>query len=68
MSGIYKLKKEARKKINLIVKNFYICLRQFHMEYLEFELPIKELHDQLEKCDSIGAENDIDVSETCDSN
>ena len=34
------------------------------MEYLDFELPIKELHDQLKKCDSIGVENDIDVSET----
>ena len=34
------------------------------MEYLEFELPIKELHEQLKKCDSIGAENEIDVSET----
>tara|TARA_A100001011_G_scaffold399202_1_gene506747 strand:- start:3008 stop:3961 length:954 start_codon:yes stop_codon:yes gene_type:complete len=35
------------------------------MEYLEFELPIKELHDQLKKCNSIGTENEIDVSETC---
>ena len=34
------------------------------MEYLEFELPIKELHEQLNKCVSIGAENEIDVSET----
>ena len=34
------------------------------MEYLDFELAIKELHDQLKKCDSIGVENDIDVSET----
>jgi acetyl-CoA carboxylase carboxyl transferase subunit alpha len=34
------------------------------MEYLDFELPIKELHDQLKKCDSIGLENEIDVSET----
>jgi acetyl-CoA carboxylase carboxyl transferase subunit alpha len=35
------------------------------MEYLEFELPIKELEDQLQKCLSIGEESDIDVSETC---
>jgi acetyl-CoA carboxylase carboxyl transferase subunit alpha len=35
------------------------------MEYLEFELPIKELEDQLEKCLSIGDESDIDVTETC---
>ena len=34
------------------------------MEYLEFELPIKELHEQLKKCDLIGDENEIDVSET----
>jgi acetyl-CoA carboxylase carboxyl transferase subunit alpha len=35
------------------------------MEYLEFETPIKELHDQLDKCKLIGSESDIDVTETC---
>ncbi|WP_067150898.1 acetyl-CoA carboxylase carboxyltransferase subunit alpha [Pseudotamlana agarivorans] len=35
------------------------------MEYLEFELPIKELEDQLQKCAIIGKESDVDVSETC---
>ncbi|MDC6367769.1 MULTISPECIES: acetyl-CoA carboxylase carboxyltransferase subunit alpha [Flavobacteriaceae] len=35
------------------------------MEYLEFELPIKELEDQLQKCMIIGEESDVDVSETC---
>nr|WP_297309244.1 acetyl-CoA carboxylase carboxyltransferase subunit alpha [uncultured Flavobacterium sp.] len=35
------------------------------MEYLDFELPIKELVDQLEKCAIIGQESDIDVSDTC---
>ncbi|TNJ42416.1 acetyl-CoA carboxylase carboxyltransferase subunit alpha [Tamlana fucoidanivorans] len=35
------------------------------MEYLEFELPIKELEDQLQKCKIIGKESDVDVSETC---
>ena len=35
------------------------------MEYLEFELPIKELEDQLEKCQIIGEESDVDVTETC---
>jgi len=35
------------------------------MEYLEFELPIKELHDQLDKCKLIGAESEVDVTETC---
>ena len=35
------------------------------MEYLEFELPIKELEDQLHKCQIIGEESDVDVSETC---
>jgi acetyl-CoA carboxylase carboxyl transferase subunit alpha len=35
------------------------------MEYLEFELPIKELEDQLEKCQLIGNESDVDVTETC---
>jgi acetyl-CoA carboxylase carboxyl transferase subunit alpha len=35
------------------------------MEYLEFELPIKELEDQLQKCQIIGQESDVDVTETC---
>ncbi|MDE3744103.1 acetyl-CoA carboxylase carboxyltransferase subunit alpha [Maribacter polysaccharolyticus] len=35
------------------------------MEYLDFELPIKELEDQLDKCLIIGEESDVDVSETC---
>jgi len=36
------------------------------MEYLDFELPIKELHDQLNKCKLIGKKSNIDVTETCD--
>ena len=36
------------------------------MEYLEFEMPIKELNDQLDKCRLIGDESDIDVTETCE--
>ncbi len=35
------------------------------MEYLEFELPIKELEEQLVKCKMIGDESDVDVTETC---
>jgi len=35
------------------------------MEYLDFELPIKELHDQLDKCKNIGNESNFDVTETC---
>lgn len=35
------------------------------MEYLDFELPIKELEDQLDKCMIIGEESDVDVAETC---
>ena len=35
------------------------------MEYLEFELPIKELEEQLQKCRLIGNESEVDVSETC---
>ena len=35
------------------------------MEYLDFEMPIKELEDQLEKCQIIGEESDVDVSATC---
>ncbi|WP_233897187.1 acetyl-CoA carboxylase carboxyltransferase subunit alpha [Tenacibaculum piscium] len=35
------------------------------MEYLDFELPIKELEDQLVKCVAIGEESEVDVTETC---
>lgn len=35
------------------------------MEYLEFELPIKELEEQLQKCQVIGEESEVDVTETC---
>ena len=36
------------------------------MEYLDFELPIKEINEQLSKCRVIGDENEIDVTDTCD--
>ncbi|MCH9659548.1 MAG: acetyl-CoA carboxylase carboxyltransferase subunit alpha [Bacteroidetes bacterium] len=35
------------------------------MEYLEFELPIKELQEQYEKACQIGEDSDVDVTETC---
>ena len=35
------------------------------MEYLDFELPIKDINDQIEKCKSIGNESSVDVTETC---
>ncbi|QNM85967.1 acetyl-CoA carboxylase carboxyltransferase subunit alpha [Polaribacter pectinis] len=35
------------------------------MEYLDFEMPIKELQDQLEKCEIIGEESEVDVTATC---
>ena len=35
------------------------------MEYLDFELPIKEIQDQLSKCEIIGSESEIDVTDTC---
>jgi acetyl-CoA carboxylase carboxyl transferase subunit alpha len=35
------------------------------MEYLDFELPIKELEEQLDKCIIIGKESDVDVTESC---
>ena len=35
------------------------------MEYLDFELPIKELEEQLEKCELIGHESNVDVTNTC---
>ena len=35
------------------------------MEYLDFELPIKDLQDQLQKCKNIGEESEVDVTATC---
>ncbi|PKQ45117.1 acetyl-CoA carboxylase carboxyltransferase subunit alpha [Confluentibacter flavum] len=35
------------------------------MEYLDFELPIKELEEQLQKCQVIGKESEVDVTGTC---
>jgi acetyl-CoA carboxylase carboxyl transferase subunit alpha len=35
------------------------------MEYLDFELPIKELEEQIDKCLSIGEESGIDISDSC---
>lgn len=35
------------------------------MEYLDFELPIKELEDELQKCYDIGKKSEIDVAATC---
>ena len=35
------------------------------MEYLDFEKPIQELEEQLQKCIELGTESDIDVSITC---
>ena len=33
------------------------------MEYLEFELPIKELEEQYKKACTIGEDSEVDVSE-----
>ena len=35
------------------------------MEYLDFELPIKELEEQYQKACAIGQESEVDVSTTC---
>jgi acetyl-CoA carboxylase carboxyl transferase subunit alpha len=35
------------------------------MEYLDFELPIKELQEQFDKACKIGEESDVDVTNTC---
>jgi acetyl-CoA carboxylase carboxyl transferase subunit alpha len=35
------------------------------MEYLDFELPIKELEEQLQKCELIAEESDVDMTESC---
>ncbi len=37
------------------------------MEYLDFEMPIKELMDQLESCKTLGKKSKVDVDVTCKS-
>ena len=34
------------------------------MEYLDFELPLKELNEQLENCKKLGSEGNIDIKDT----
>jgi len=46
----------------VLIKNSKIKLL---MEYLDFEIPIKELEEQLKKCYQIGIDNDVDVKATC---
>ena len=35
------------------------------MEYLDFESPIKELQEQIQKCKTLGEQSNVDVSKTC---
>lgn len=39
-------------------------IKLYIMEYLDFELPIKELEEQLAKCIALGEQSDVDVTET----
>ena len=34
------------------------------MEYLDFELPLKDLNDQLENCKKLGSDGKVDVKDT----
>ena len=34
------------------------------MEFLEFEVPVKEILDQIDKCKSIENESDVDITKT----
>ena len=34
------------------------------MEYLDFEVPVKEILEQIDKCKSIENESDVDVTKT----
>ncbi len=34
------------------------------MEFLDFELPVKEILEQIDKCKSIENESDVDVTKT----
>ena len=55
---IHKQYKLKNKKKN---KNIY---KNFIMEFLDFEVPVKEVLDQIDKCKSIENESDVDVTKT----
>ena len=47
------------------MSRFFAKNKQLTMEYLDFEQPIKELEEELQKCYDIGKKSDIDVAATC---
>ena len=63
----FKWNHEAKKqKINCFCELFIYLNTFFFMEYLDFEIPLKELEEQLNECRLIGDKSEVDVSETCE--
>lgn len=47
------------------MSRYFVKNKQLTMEYLDFEQPIKELEEELQKCYDIGKKSEIDVAATC---
>jgi len=47
------------------MSRYFAKNKQLTMEYLDFEQPIKELEEELQKCYDIGKKSEIDVAATC---
>ena len=58
MIAVFLLKRLLDRIIKLYLHKF------LSMEFLEFEVPIKEILDQIDKCKSIEDESDVDITKT----
>jgi acetyl-CoA carboxylase carboxyl transferase subunit alpha len=51
--------------MSILMSRYFVKNKQLTMEYLDFEQPIKELEEELQKCYDIGKKSEIDVAATC---
>jgi len=51
--------------LDFIILKIICIYKIYFMNYLDFELPIKELEDQLSECKILGEKSDVDITDTC---
>lgn len=51
--------------LDFIILKIICIYKIYFMNYLDFELPIKELEDQLGECKILGEKSDVDITDTC---
>ena len=51
--------------LDFIILKIICIYKIYFMNYLDFELPIKELEDQLSECKILGEKSDVDIIDTC---